>query len=388
MARWQNPEVSTAFDRYREPVQPLLRQIAQTVIGRSLPEASGPQECLELGSGTGQLRHWLPAWVAAGTLHTDMSPGMLDELQRQHPAAQAQVADAGRLPHADGRFAAVLGLCTVDSFPQQREVRDEIRRVLAKGGCFIHLMDMQSSPAGLFTHLVQRGELPLPNFLDDTLLGTLDPVMRGRLPQPKVLDDFVAVPHNALARMVDVLHRCGSPQAAELAPFVQRFAPGNFTPAQTTDAFMSLLADAERIGGLNRTLLSLWLQFGAGQHEEVPAWPLRPVSSLRFVQRRFETLFSPAEGFRVEFSDLVSLRQTRPRESGMPQGQRFHLRCAGRSLWLSHVPPNELGRPLASLEPPPQGNAAPAAPPEDSVVIEAGMYVFIARKLGSDLSAA
>jgi hypothetical protein len=151
---------------------------------------------------------------------------------------------------------------------------------------------------------------------------------------------------------------------------------------------MSLLADAERIGGLNRALLSLWLQFGTGQHDEVPAWPLRPVSTLRFVQRRFESLFAPAEGFRVEFSDLVSLRETRPRESGMPPGQRFHLRCAGRSLWLPHVPPSELGRPLASIEPQAQGNAARPAPSEDNVVIEAGMFVFIARKLPENLCAA
>jgi hypothetical protein len=108
---------------------------------------------------------------------------------------------------------------------------------------------------------------------------------------------------------------------------------------------------------------------------------VRPLSSLRFVQRRFETLFSSAEGFRVELSDLISLRQTRPRETGMPAGQRFHLRCVGRSLWLPEVPPAELGRPLASLGGPMPADSAPITASDESVVIEAGMFVFIARKL-------
>lgn len=178
MARWNTPDTSPAFRQYREPIEALLARIVAGTVEKFVPSSS-PGTFLEIGCGTGQLADWLPRWFAAKTTHIDYSGPTIEELRRERPELQATVADVRQLPYADGQFAAVVGLSVLDGLRQQREARDEIRRVLADGGVLIHWLDMQSGPEALFSHLVQRGEVPLPNFLDNSNLQHVSPAMPG-----------------------------------------------------------------------------------------------------------------------------------------------------------------------------------------------------------------
>lgn len=386
MARWNNHDLSPAFRQYRQPIDALMSQMVAGVVERYVPPSASPPSFLEVCCGTGQLGQWLPPWFAAKTLHVDYSGPAIEQLRRERPAANASIADVRSLPFADGQFSAVVGLCALDSLPQQREARNEIRRVLAPGGVLIHWLDTQSGPEALFSHLVQRGEIPLPNFLDASNLAQVRPQMRSRLPQTKMLDDYLAVPHLALSRLVDFLQRCNSPDAAEIAPFVQRFTPGNFNPNETTEQFMSLVSDPQLIERMNQRLLSLWLQFGLGQHEEVPALALRPISTVRYVQQRLEALFSPSEGFATELSEIVSLRTMRMNEGHLPPHLKFHLRCVGRTLSLDKVPPQLVGVPLGQITQRPSDAQPPTTTAVDGeLVLEAGALVFVARRLPAEV---
>lgn len=384
MARWNAVDPSPAFRQYREPVDALLQRIVASLVELYVPRSGPTAEFLEVCCGHGQLGEWLPGWFAERIIHTDLSPAAINHLARAHPDARAAVADVRSLPFGDAQFQAVVGLCALDSLPQPRAARDEIRRVLAPGGVLLHWMDMQASPEGLFSHLVERGEVPLPNFLDPANLVSIRPEVRSRLPTVKLLDDFLAVPRLALARLVEFLDCCNSTDAAEIAPFVQRFAPGNFAPTETTRAFMSLMADAPRLERIRQRLLTLWLQFGSGQHEEVPAIPLRPISSARFVQERFERLYAPAEGFAPILSEIVSLRGVAARGDHVPEQFKFHLRSVGRTLSLEKIPPQVIGVPLEQFT----RQAVDRLPPADSgagnLVLEAGVYVFVAKRLDAE----
>jgi SAM-dependent methyltransferase len=361
----------------------MLREIVERVIQRFLPPVVPPAAILEICCGDGQLRAWLPRPLHGNILHTDFSPALLEELQRRFPNAAARCADVYQLPLGDSTQAAVMGLCAFDSLNRQDIARNEIHRVLAPRGKFIHFLDMQANPEPLFIDLVGRGEAPLPNFLEDRLLlESLTTEDRGRLPTTGVMDDFLAIPRASLVQLLAFLARTASPLAQTLTPFVQRFDPQNFDSYGATAALMSLLANPQKLPEVNRALLSLLLAFGGGQHREINAFSVRPVSSVAFVRRVFEDLFGPDQGFEIEMSDIITHRRARRREPGMPVGARFHLRCVGKADWRADAPERSLGQPLEAIAGISDEGAKGRQPPpgDDEVVIETGIYVFVASK--------
>ena len=104
--------------------------------------AQGARRVLEIGVGTGlSLRHY-PA--TAEVTAVDLCPAMLARAERQVargvPArVTLQLADAERLPFADGSFEMVVLPFVVSVTPEPARLLDEARRLLAPGGQMVML---------------------------------------------------------------------------------------------------------------------------------------------------------------------------------------------------------------------------------------------------------
>lgn len=102
--------------------------------------ALGPaSRVLEVGIGTGRIAVPLASRVAryAGA---DLSAAMLGKLAAKRVGLPIDLvrADAARLPFADGRFDAVVGVHVFHLIPGWRAVLAEAARVLAPGGLLLH----------------------------------------------------------------------------------------------------------------------------------------------------------------------------------------------------------------------------------------------------------
>lgn len=94
---------------------------------------------LDLGCGAGAFWRTNADRIPPGWRVTlaDLSPGMLGQAAETYPGARGVVADAARLPFADGSFDVVLALHMLYHLPDVAAGVREIRRVLADDGVLI-----------------------------------------------------------------------------------------------------------------------------------------------------------------------------------------------------------------------------------------------------------
>jgi SAM-dependent methyltransferase len=119
-------------------------EIGRTQVLGKLRKALGGQlrsfdRALELGAGTGYFSlNLLQAGVITHATCTDISPGMIDTLERNAEAlgldVDARVADAERLPFDDASFDLVFGHAVLHHLPDLDRAWREIHRVLRPGG--------------------------------------------------------------------------------------------------------------------------------------------------------------------------------------------------------------------------------------------------------------
>jgi ubiquinone/menaquinone biosynthesis C-methylase UbiE len=126
------PALSKTFDRLaptwdmRSVDQLRLGAIALALDAVERP----PGTVLDLGTGTGAVaRNAAERWPDAEITGADVSPGMVEEARRRATSARQRydVADASRLPYADGAFDLVALNNMIPFF-------DELARVTAPGG--------------------------------------------------------------------------------------------------------------------------------------------------------------------------------------------------------------------------------------------------------------
>jgi ubiquinone/menaquinone biosynthesis C-methylase UbiE len=89
-----------------------------------------PQTVLDLGTGSGSVARQAAArWPDAEITGADVSAGMVEEARRRATSARQRydIADASRLPYADGAFELVALNNMIPFF-------DELARVTARGG--------------------------------------------------------------------------------------------------------------------------------------------------------------------------------------------------------------------------------------------------------------
>ncbi|MEN8181889.1 MAG: class I SAM-dependent methyltransferase [Myxococcota bacterium] len=92
----------------------------------------GSRRVLEVGAGTAHLVSALPAPVK---LACDLSIAMLRAGERGDVACQ--VADAQRLPYADGSFDGAFAINLLEHLPDPARMLKELARVLSPAGCFV-----------------------------------------------------------------------------------------------------------------------------------------------------------------------------------------------------------------------------------------------------------
>jgi SAM-dependent methyltransferase len=141
--------------------RPLLRQLYRewfALLASRLSPVDGVT--MELGSGIGQLRNFVP-----GLVTTDVE---------ETPWAD-RVMDAGALPYADGELANIVMLDVFHHLPRPASFLDEARRTLAVGGRVVMLEPYVSRLSGLAYRLHhERLELGADGFAESESTDPLD----------------------------------------------------------------------------------------------------------------------------------------------------------------------------------------------------------------------
>ena len=115
------------------------QEVVTTKLGKALGEAGAFGRALEIGAGTGYFSlNLLQAGVVREAVCTDISRGMLDELERSAARLGVEVltvrCDAQELPFPDDSFDLVFGHAVLHHLPDLDAAFREFRRVLRPGG--------------------------------------------------------------------------------------------------------------------------------------------------------------------------------------------------------------------------------------------------------------
>ena len=335
------------LERRRAPYAGPLATIAGDIL-RRFPPAGGA--VLEVGAGAGQLRDWLPASLRARAMHSEPSAAAVKALHRRAPDAGAVRAPVEALPIPNGACGAVLGLCVFDAIPDARAAAAEVARVLAPGGRFVHLMDMATLLEQPFAKLAASGLVPLPNVFGDP--GDHEWPLDIVLLQREWLDDLLRF-----------AGQIGHPFSKAFAPVFAPFLAAAFDVGAATNAFKAIAGSGERRRALAATLTSVNRLFAAHGHPTVD--PL-PFHSARYLQSQLKTTFAGA-GFEIELSEIVARAIRRPAAAD-EKTIRYRSLCVGHERLEDALPRRLLA--AERLDPGP-----------GDIVVEAGVFVFVARRV-------
>jgi ubiquinone/menaquinone biosynthesis C-methylase UbiE len=156
-------EIPRNYDRFLGPAW--FRGHSAEVV-RFMPADPGG-DVLELACGTGLSTEYLRKRLdpRRRLVATDLSGAMLDYARAKLANLEGitwQTADAGRLPFADGEFAALACSFGVMFVPDRKAVFSEARRVLKPGGLFVfNVWDrMEDNPCALAYEEVMERMFP------------------------------------------------------------------------------------------------------------------------------------------------------------------------------------------------------------------------------------
>jgi SAM-dependent methyltransferase len=154
----------------------------------------GAGASLEIGCGTGThaARVRRLGWSPLGI---DLSAGMLQHGRNRLPIAQA---DGECLPFGDASFASVIAVMIHTDVSHYLAVLREAWRVLAPGGCFVHVGVHPCFCGGFADRTDPQAVIVRPGYLDShwtkaswTARGLRDKVGASHTPLPALLRSFV-----------------------------------------------------------------------------------------------------------------------------------------------------------------------------------------------------
>ena len=363
--------------------EPAAKRVVQAALDRVKLDGSHAP-VLEIGSGAGQLRRWLPEPLLPAMVHTEPEPSFVRKLKQAAPTATVQVASAEALPFADGSVAGVLGLCVLDVVDLEAVAR-EVQRVLQPGGTVVHFWDMAPNMRWLCAREIRDGGVLLPDCFSDPLVrAELPAELQPLLPPLDFLHDLISVPSGQLQSLIDLLRP--SPTTLIDAPSLERLAnytrlfvrPSHddvFTASHEAARALALLGeDEDQAYAYKRLLLNAWLMLQQAQGGTKLPLDLRRTASAQALSGRLTEVFT-ATGMEVTCEvQRARALVPRPAVTAGPAGERlsrsrFVGRWVGTTAFAAQVPPALAGVP-----------GADEVPALDQLVVEAGLLVLVARR--------
>lgn len=356
----------------------MLKRVVEAVLHQHGPKGTAAASVIEVGSGLGQLRSLLPESILPAVTHTEISAELTKGFARRHPGARILTADVAALPFDSGSVNAVLALCVFDSLGQPVVARDEIRRVLAFGGTFVHFLDAATNIEPILRQLIEVERLPLPNFFSDTSMlqpALIDLESFRHFLHPYI--DLLSVPIGQFKGLLEALTRAGHPMRDMLEFYARPFLIRPFESLSAARAFVALTGSSKSSRPLNQALTSLVSTLRDPVYSSRFPFELQPHSTLAHFEQRLEQIFCERAGFLQRMSSVVYARAFERNDN---EPLRSHALRVGN---VRHARdwPVPLGTPAEALHP----EAAPAVEaafrPSTHVLREAAVYCFVAEKV-------
>ncbi|MES1165554.1 MAG: class I SAM-dependent methyltransferase [Verrucomicrobiota bacterium] len=346
----------------REPYGDLLAGIVDETLRRFPALPTGP--IVELGAGAGQLRRWLSDAHQRRLVHTDPSAAALGLLRQHAPDADTRVATAQKLPFADGACGGAWGLCVFDAIHAhgaEAAVVDELGRVLAPGAPFVHFLDMATLLERPFAKLAAEDLVPIPNVFGDP----------GEHEWPL---DIVLFKRDWLTGLLDFGARMQHPLVTVYGDYFATFLSRPFAVREATNLFKSVAARGDLRHALAIQIASL---SQVAVQRGYPAVPAIPFHSGRYLASVLEATFAGSALFRVELAEIVTRAAWRPPAAA---GVDVGAPLVYRSLCVGHERTSE-ALPGRVIDAAARAALASGFAPPDQVLCEAGMFVFVARRV-------
>ena len=203
--------MSISFDRavgYYDQTRALPEHQMELLVSRLLDRLPGEGLCLEIGVGTGRIA--LPLMDRGiDMVGVDISPEMLRTLVGKRTVCKVAVADATRLPFADGTFTAAIAAHVLHLIARWTDALDELTRVIQPGG--VILASRAGSGNSEWHKAVRRrffleaGDPPWPPGVDT--IDQLDDEMRSRGAAVHKIEDVLGEFDQTIAQVLDALEK-------------------------------------------------------------------------------------------------------------------------------------------------------------------------------------
>ena len=297
--------------------EPAARRVVQAALERAGLDGSD-SPVVEIGSGGGQLRRWLPDPLLPVMVHTEREPAFVRKFQQAVPHATVQVASAESLPYADGSVAGVLGLCVLDVVDLEAVAR-ELHRVLKPGGSVVQFWDMAPNMRWLCEREIRRRARAVARlFFGSAGAGRAASGAPGGIAAARLLARSgqravrpAAEPHRPAApepHRPDRRGIAGTP--GSLCAAVRR-ADRPAASAEAARALAWLCEDEREAYACKRLLLNAWLMLQQARGGDKLPLELRRISSAQALSERLTEVFT-ATGMEVE-CDVRRARALVPR---------------------------------------------------------------------------
>ncbi len=148
----------SVMNQRKEPFREAYAEILARILGKYI---GAKDRILEVGSGLGWLAGLVPQYAPQIT-QTEKSEELVAHARRNNQSANINKEDIHNLTFNDGSFDTVIGLGVYDVLRNLTQACAETRRVLRRGGRFIHFLDQKPDPNPLIEDYQKDGHYAFP----------------------------------------------------------------------------------------------------------------------------------------------------------------------------------------------------------------------------------